>query len=459
MNFPSKFVWGAAAASYQIEGAAEEDGKGLSVWDMMSRQPGRIWSGNTGDVACDHYHRYEDDVRLMAEIGLKAYRLSISWPRILPRGINKINLEGIAFYDKLVDQLLENNVEPWITLFHWDYPYELYCKGGWLNPDSPDWFSEYTRIVVDKLSDRVSHWMTQNEPQCYIGLGHQIGNHAPGLKLGFSDVLLAAHHTLLAHGKAVKIIRTHAKSKPFIGAAPVGIVKIPCSELPDDIEAARKAMFSIKNKDCWNNTWFADPMIKGCYPDDGMELFRQEMPKIGDRDMETICQPLDFYGANIYHGQYIRARQDGTIEIPPSPEGPALTTMEWEVTPEALYWGPRFLYERYKLPIVVTENGMANTDWIHVDGKVHDPQRIDFLTRYLREYLRAIDDGVKAEGYFLWSIMDNFEWDLGYKQRFGIVYVDYPTGKRTLKDSAYWYKDVIASNGDTLLEEQQASSS
>ncbi len=453
MNFPSKFVWGAAAASYQIEGAAEEDGKGLSVWDMMSRQPGRIWSGNTGDVACDHYHRYEEDVRLMAEIGLKAYRLSISWPRVLPEGINKINPKGIAFYDKLIDQLLENNVEPWITLFHWDYPYELYCKGGWLNPDSPDWFSEYAQVVVDKFSDRVSHWMTQNEPQCYIDLGHQCGNHAPGLKLGFSDVLLAAHHSLLAHGKAVKIIRTHAKSKPIIGASPVGIVKIPCSENPDEIEAARKAMFSITNKNCWNNTWFADPMIKGCYPVDGTELFHKEMPRIGDRDMETICQPLDFYGANIYHGQFVQTKRDGSIATPPSPDGPPLTTMEWEVTPEALYWGPRFLYERYKLPIVVTENGMANTDWVHVDGKVHDPQRIDFLTRYLREYLRAIDDGVKAEGYFLWSIMDNFEWELGYKQRFGLVYIDYPTGKRTLKDSAYWYKDVIASNGNTLLKE------
>jgi len=270
MSFPNEFVWGAAAASYQIEGAAYEDGKGLSVWDMMCRQPGKIWSGNTGDVACDHYHRYEEDARLMAKIGLKAYRLSISWPRVLSDGIGRINARGLAFYDKLIDSLLENNVEPWVTLFHWDYPYALYCRGGWLNRDSADWFAEYTRGIVDKFSDRVSHWMTQNEPQCYIGLGHQSGIHAPGLKLGFSDVLLAAHHSLLAHGKAGQVIRAYARVKPNIGAAPVGIVKIPYSKTPEDIETARKSMFSITTKNCWNNTWFADPLVFGRYPQDGI---------------------------------------------------------------------------------------------------------------------------------------------------------------------------------------------
>lgn len=451
MSFPNDFIWGAAAASYQIEGAAYEDGKGLSVWDMMCKVPGRIWSGNTGDAACDHYHRYEEDARLMGEIGLKAYRLSISWPRVLPDGIGKINEKGLDFYDKLVDALLVNNVDPWVTLFHWDYPYALYCKGGWLNRDSADWFAEYASVIVDKLSDRVTRWMTQNEPQCYIGLGHLTGRHAPGLKLGFSDVLLAAHHSLLAHGKAVQAIRAHAGLKPVIGAAPCGIVRMPNSNTSDDIEAARESTFSITGKDCWNNTWFADPMVFGHYPDDGIERFREEMPEIAVGDMETICQPLDFYGVNIYSGQRVYANHNGTAEILPTPDGPPLTTMEWEVTPEVLYWGPRFLYERYKLPIVITENGMANADWVHLDGKVHDPQRIDFLTRYLREYHRAIVDGVKCEGYFLWSVMDNFEWGHGYKQRFGIVHVDYPTGKRTMKDSAYWYKDVISSNGKFIV--------
>jgi beta-glucosidase len=452
MGFPNKFAWGAAAASYQIEGAAYEDGKGLSVWDMKCREPGKIWSGNTGDVTCDHYHRYEEDARLMAQIGLKAYRLSISWPRVLPEGIGTINAKGLAFYDKLIDSLLANNVEPWITLFHWDYPYALYRKGGWLNRDSADWFAEYTRVIVDKLSDRVSRWITQNEVQCYIGLSHQEGEGAPGLKLGFSEALQAAHHSLLAHGKAVQVIRAHAKSTPKIGAAPVGVVMLPWTDTAEGIETARKCMFSVTQKRFWNNTWFADPMILGGYPEDGIKLFDKDMPEIKQGDMETICQPLDFYGANIYLGQWIRGKPDGTFETPEREDGPPLTAMEWKITPEALYWGPRFLYERYKLPIVITENGMATTDWVHLDGKVHDPQRIDFLTRYLREYHRAITEGVKAEGYFVWSIMDNFEWNEGYKRRLGIVHVDYATGKRTLKDSAYWYKDVIASNGNNLID-------
>ncbi|MCK5155525.1 MAG: beta-glucosidase [Spirochaetales bacterium] len=454
MGFPKNFVWGAVAASYQIEGGAYEDGKGLSVWDMMCRQPGKIWSDNTGEIACDHYHRYEEDTGLMAEIGLKAYRLSISWPRVLPDGTGKVNEKGLEFYDRLIDSLLRNGVDPWVTLFHWDFPYALYCKGGWLNRDSADWFAEYTQLIVERLSDRVSHWITQNEPQCFIGLGHQTGYHAPGLKLGFADVLLAAHHSLLAHGKAVQVIRAYARTNSIIGTAPMGMVKMPLDDTPEAIEAARKCMFSITASDCLNNTWFADPVIFGRYPEDGIKLFQKDMPKIIDGDMETICQPLDFYGVNIYHGKFISKTDRGDIITPPAPPGPALTTMEWELTPEALYWGPRFLYERYKLPIVITENGMGNCDWIHADGRIHDPQRIDFVTEYLTEFHRAITDGVKANGYFLWSVMDNFEWAMGYKQRFGIVYVDYTTGKRTLKDSAYWYKTVIESNGDILINRE-----
>ena len=450
MSFPKDFVWGAAAASYQVEGAAYEDGKGLSVWDMMCRQPGKIWEGNTGDVTCDHYHRYQEDARLMGEIGLKAYRLSVCWPRVLPEGVGKINQKGLEFYDRLIDALLENGVQPWVTLFHWDYPYALYLRGGWLNRDSSDWFAEYTKVIVDKLSDRVSNWMTLNEPQVFIGLGHQSGEHAPGLQLGFSEVLLAAHNSLLAHGKAVQVIRARAKTKPTVGLAPVGITTVPATDSAADIEAARRGMFSVREKNCWNNTWFADPMVLGKYPEDGIKLFESEMPAVADGDMRTICQPLDFYGVNIYQGWTVRASSDGGATLVRSPDGPPLTTMEWPVTPKALYWGPRFLFERYQLPTVITENGMANCDWIHRDGKVHDPQRIDFIARYLSQFKRAIDDGVVAKGYFLWSIMDNFEWAHGYKQRFGIIYVDYATGKRTLKDSAYWYKEVIASNGDIL---------
>ncbi len=451
MSFPKDFVWGAAAASYQVEGGADEDGRGLSVWDMLCRQPGKIWEGNTGAVACDHYHRYAEDARLMREIGLQAYRLSISWPRVLPEGVGAVHEPGLAFYDRLVDALLENGVEPWVTLFHWDYPYALYCRGGWLNRDSADWFSDYAAVVVDRLSDRVSHWMPQNEPQCYLGLGHLVGRHAPGLQMGFAEVLLATHHSLLAHGKAVQVIRARAKTRPVIGAAPVGFVKIPDTESAEDIEAARAATFSVTQKNCESNTWFSDPMILGAYPADGIELFAGDMPEIRADDMETICQPLDFYGANIYSGTRCRATDDGHCEAVLGSDGPPLTMVGWRVTPDALYWGPRFLYERYGLPIVITENGMANCDWVHLDGKVHDPQRIDFLSRYLRAYHRAIADGVDARGYFLWSIMDNFEWALGYQQRFGIIYVDYATRQRILKDSAHWYREVIASNGEILF--------
>lgn len=450
MAFPKNFVWGAAAASYQVEGAAFEDGKGLSVWDMMCKWPGKIWEGNTGDIACDHYHRYEEDVRLMAEIGLKAYRLSISWPRVLSEGTGKVNTKGLAFYDRLVDALLKHKIQPWITLFHWDYPYALYKQGGWLNRECSDWFADYTKVVVDKLSDRVSHWMTLNEPQVFINAGHYEGRHAPGLQLNLHDQLVAVHNTLLSHGKAVQVIRSRAKSKPVIGAAPVGITSFPVTDKTKDIEAAKKRMFSVAEKNTWNNTWYTDPMIFGRYPEDGLRLFTKELPSYPARDLDIIKQPLDFYGANIYHGQGVRTDRNGSIILDNGLEGPALTTMGWRVTPQALYWGPRFLYEQYKLPIVITENGMGNCDWVALDGQVHDPQRIDFLTRYLRELDRAIKDGVPVNGYFQWSVTDNFEWAHGYSQRFGLVYIDYPTGKRIPKDSAHWYHDIIKSNGKVL---------
>ena len=451
MSFPKKFVWGAAAASYQIEGSAYEDGKGLSIWDVMCKQSGKIWQGHTGEVACNFYFRFLKDIKLMSEIGLKAYRMSISWSRVLAEGTGKVNEKGLDFYDKLINTLLENGIQPWVTLFHWDYPHPLFCRGGWLNRDSSDWFAEYTKLIVDKLSDRVTHWMTQNEPQVYINSGHRTGEHAPGLKLGIKDIHRAIHNSLIAHGKAVQVIRANAKTTPKIGIAPVGITKIPATESTEDIEAAKNCMFSVKKNNFWNNTWYVDPMIFGRYPEDGIMLYEKEMTCVQDGDLEIICQPLDFYGVNIYYAEKIRSNGKRGYESVPEPPGHALTTMDWQITPDALYWGPRFLYERYKLPIVITENGMANTDFVHIDGKVHDPQRIDFLTRYLREYKHAIDDGVEAWGYFLWSIMDNFEWTQGYKQRFGLIYVDYLSQKRVLKDSAYWYKQVIATNGGNLF--------
>ena len=450
MAFPEGFVWGAAAASYQIEGAAFEDGKGPSVWDMYCRKPGMIWSGHTGDVACDHYHRYREDVALMKAIDLKAYRLSISWPRIFPEGVGAKNEAGLGFYDRLVDALLKEGIAPYVTLFHWDYPLALYHRGGWLNRDSAEWFAEYTAAVVDRLSDRVTHWMTLNEPQVFIGAGHAEGRHAPGDQLRFAEIVRASHHVLLAHGLSVAAIRARARKPCRVGFAPVGLVKYPASDRPEDIDAARRATFAVDTPTAWTNAWWMDPVFLGRYPEQGLELFGGDLPRGADADLKTIQQPLDFFGVNVYQGTPTRAGRDGAPELLAHPVGFPITAFEWGVTPQAMYWAARFFHERYAKPIVVTENGISCRDWIAVDDQVHDPDRIDFTTRYLRELERAIDDGVPVEGYFHWSIMDNFEWAHGYKHRFGLTFVDYATQRRVLKDSAHWYREVIASNGRSL---------
>lgn len=450
MSFSKAFVWGVSTASYQIEGAAHEDGRGMSVWDMFSRKPGAIFQGDTGDVACDHYHRYQEDVNLMRELGVNAYRFSIAWPRIFPHGVGKIECRGIEFYDRLVDALLEAGVQPWATLFHWDYPLDLYRKGGWLNPDSPKWFADYTQVVVDALSDRVGHWMTQNEPQCFVGLGLHTGVHAPGDKLRWDEVLLAAHHSLLAHGLSVQAIRARAKKTPIIGMAPACNVGIPDTQSDADIEAARKHTFGVTSESAWHLAWWLDPVFLGRYPQDGLELFGDAVPEYTDEDMALISQPIDFFGMNMYHGKRVRAGDDGAPVELPRPSSAPITALKWPVEPECLYWGPKFYFERYGKPIVITENGLSNEDWEMLDGKVHDPQRIDYLHRHLRELGRAADDGVQVGGYFQWSLMDNYEWAEGYKERFGLVYLDYPTQRRIPKDSFYWYKDAIAANGSNL---------
>lgn len=451
MSFSKDFVWGAATASYQVEGAAYEDGKGLSVWDMCCRKPGFVKDGDTGDVACDNYHRYREDVGIMKEIGLQAYRFSISWPRVIPEGVGKVNYKGLDFYDKLTDELLKNNITPYVTLFHWDYPYELYKRGGWLNPDSSDWFADYTSVIVDKLSDRVTHWMTLNEPQCFVLLGHLQGEHAPGLKLDKTDVLLVTHNSLLAHGKSAAVIRNRSKLACEIGYAPVGATMMPDTNSEKDVEFARTMMFSCHEQSLWANSWWMDPVFIGKYPEDGLKVYEKWLPKIGQDDLKIINQPTDFFGCNIYQGMKVRANGTSPADIfVKKPVGYAQTTMKWPVTPEALYWGPKFFYERYGKPILITENGMANSDWVSVDGKVHDPQRTDYMYRYIREFKKAVKDGVSAKGYFAWTLMDNFEWAHGYNERFGIVYVDFNTLARTIKDSAFWYKNVIASNGEII---------
>ena len=449
MTFPTDFTWGAATASYQIEGAHYADGKGPSVWDHLCRWPGKVFNGDTGDVACDHYHKVDDDVALMAELGLKAYRFSVSWPRVMPDGVGAVNDKGLAFYDRLVDGLLGRGIEPWLTLFHWDYPLALYHRGGWLNADSPKWFEEYARVIVDRLGDRVAKWITLNEPQCFLGLGHQVGEHAPGLKLGWADVLRATHHALLAHGRAVAVIRERAKTPPTVGWAPVGVIKFPANNEAQYEGSAKAAMFGVNEKSLWNNTWFSDPAILGHYPEDGLKVFGEDVPNAPASDFDIIKQPLDFYGANIYHGDPIGTPEDSSKPAD-RPAGSPRTMFGWPVEPDALYWGPKFLHERYGLPVVVTENGLSCHDWIGVDGECRDPARIDFTRRYLLRLRDAIADGAKVSGYFHWSLMDNFEWAEGYKHRFGLVHVDFQTLRRTPKASAAWYGVVIASNGGSL---------
>ena len=450
-DFPSDFTWGAATSAFQVEGASDADGRGASIWDMFTRHRGKIWEGHDARTACDHYNRFGEDVVLMRQVGLKAYRFSVSWTRVMPEGVGKVNDRGLAFYDRLTDALLEAGIEPWVTLFHWDFPYALFLRGGWLNPESPKWFSEYTQAVVDRLSDRVAHWITLNEPQCFVGLGYATGEHAPGLKLDFPEVLLAGHHALLAHGRAVAVIRERAKKIPIVGWSPAASVYTPATESIEDVKAARRATGAIYPEGLWNNRWWGDPVVFGSYPEEGLRAYGAAAPKVGKGDMKIIRQPIDFYGCNIFHGVPVRQGENGEPVAAPLPAGSPQSLYLWHQMPAALYWGPKFLSELYKLPVVVTENGVSTADQVAHDGRAHDPNRIDFMLGYLLQLRRALRDGVDVRGYFAWSWMDNFEWQDGYKHRFGLVHVDYATQKRTLKDSAYWYQEVIATNGESLI--------
>lgn len=448
MGFCKDFMWGTATAAYQIEGAWNEDGRGPSVWDICGRDRNVVMFNETGDVTCDHYHRFKEDVALMKELGMKCYRFSISWSRILPEGTGAINEKGLQFYSDLVDELKANGIEPLVSLFHWDYPYALYQKGGWLNPESSEWFLEYTKVVVDALSDRVSCWITMNEPQCFIGCGHAIGSHAPFVKLGTKDLITMSHNVLLSHGKAVRYIREHAKTKAEISFAPIAPVYIPKNDSKEAIEEARAKTFHMSpERFTFSLTWWSDPVILGKYPEEAYELFGEDMPVYSEEEMKLISQPLDFYGMNVYYSE-----ADYVTEGYPENmwQGRGRTGMGWVVSPEVMYWSPKFIYERYGLPVMITENGMAGMDWIHMDGKVHDPYRIDFLHRYLLEFRRAADEGIPLKGYMHWSLMDNFEWALGYNMRFGLIYVDYQSQQRIIKDSGYWFRDVVQTNGENL---------
>ena len=439
-----KFYWGVATAAYQIEGGYREDGKGDSIWDTFSHQAGKTVNGDTGDVACDHYHRYKEDVALMGELGVNSYRFSIAWTRILPEGTGKVNEAGLRFYENLVDALLEKGIEPFVTLFHWDLPQALFERGGWLNPDSPKWFAEYTRAVAERLGGKVKNFFTINEPQCILG-GMNGTEQAPGMVYTLKDRLTAAHNLMKAHGESVRLLRDTVENVK-IGYAPCAWVMCPKDDTPEEIEKARRAYFSMwKNDPTSGVALFSDPVMLGDYPKEYYDWYKDILPKITKEDLKLISQPIDYYAQNIYSGTLIDLAPDGSVIWKGYPGRP-LTHMNWDIVPEALYWGPKFLYERYKKPIMITENGMASHDAVCLDGKIHDSYRIDYVRRYLGELARARKDGVDIRGYFYWSLMDNYEWYWGYTRRFGLIYVDYPTQRRIPKDSFYDYAEIIRKN-------------
>ncbi len=458
--FKKNFVWGAATAAYQIEGAWNEDGKGPSVWDQMAHWPDKIYQGHNGDIACDHYHRLNEDLDLMQQLNLAAYRFSFSWTRILPDGTGAVNEKGLDFYDRLIDGLLERGIQPWGTLFHWCYPLALHHRGGWCSPESPDWFAAYTEVLAKRFGDRIQNWMTLNEPQMFIGLGYHTGEHAPGIKLPKENIARIIHHVLLSHGRAAQALRANCTETPTIGWAPAVGVNAVFPEFENDadvVEAARAAQFafnpSADNIANCSSVW-CDPVFLGEYPQPFIDAFGHALPNGWENDLPTIGTAIDFCGQNIYAAEGYWGRDaDGAVRYTPADElgeGFPRTLFGWALTPEALYWGPKLFSERYSIPIAITENGMSGHDWVALDGSVHDAHRIDLVTRYLRELKRAAADGVDVRGYFHWSFMDNFEWAEGYKHRFGLIHIDFKTHKRVPKDSALWYRTVIESNGQTL---------
>jgi beta-glucosidase len=434
-SFPQDFVWGAATASYQIEGAAREAGRGESVWDRFCATSGKVRNGDSGEVACDFYHRYREDVALMRDLGIGAFRFSIAWPRVLPTGRGPVNEAGLDFYDRLVDELLANEIEPFVTLFHWDTPQALEDEGGWPARATAEAFVEYAETVSGRLGDRVHHWITHNEPWVHAWIGYAWGEHAPG-RTSEIDAVAAAHHLLLSHGWAVDAIRRNAPD------AQVGITlnlshAYPASDTPEDEAAAWQV-------DGQGNRWFLDPIFRGAYPADLLERNEIVEPFVRDGDLEAISAPLDFLGVNNYFRFVVSAGTDGPRMQRDS--GAQHTDMGWEVYPDGLNRLLVRVARDYAPPAVyVTENGAAFGDVRVHDGRVHDPERTAYLESYIAAVSDAIADGAPVKGYFVWSLLDNFEWAHGYSKRFGIVYVDYPTLDRVPKDSFYWYRDFIKS--------------
>jgi len=448
-EFPHGFLWGAATSAYQIEGSTTADGRTESVWDRFCRVPGNVQDGSSGELACDHYRQFREDVGLMRDLGLGAYRFSISWNRVLPHGRGAINPKGLEFYDRLVDALLEAGIKPFATLFHWDLPQALQEQGGWVTRNSVDAFADYARAVGQRLGDRVRHWITHNEPWCVTFLGNQQGRHAPGVR-DWHDALTTSHHLLLSHGAAVRALRS-IDSALQIGIALNLVPAIPASPSEADREATR--LF-----DGQFNRWFLDPLHGRGYPVDILRDYETDgrLPPhwhalVRDDDLTTIAAATDFLGINYYRREIVRSKTlSEELNSPPTVHPPPhdqLTTMGWEIHPGGMYdilervhvdYAPQCLY--------VTENGASFDDLPDPAGVVRDDDRIAFLREHLRAVRRAIAAGIPLRGYFLWSLMDNFEWERGYGPRFGIVRVDYATQRRTLKQSAHWYREVIRAN-------------
>jgi beta-glucosidase len=451
LRFPAGFWWGAATAAYQVEGAVTEDGRTPSIWDTFSAIPGKVEAGDTGERAAEHYRRYRDDVRLMADMGLSAYRFSISWPRVQPHGRAGVNPRGLDFYDRLVDELLAAGIRPAATLYHWDLPQALEDTGGWGRRDIANRFADYTATVAGRLGDRVQLWNTLNEPWCSAFLGYGCGAHAPG-RADYRDALVATHHLLLAHGRAVEVLRATCPYAQIGLAVNAGAVR-PVTDHPADVDAARRI-------DGLLNRLFLDPLLRGRYPVDVQAdtAAWTDWSFVHDDDLAIISEPVDALGINYYQPDLVGAAPadrpgpatpyptNGRVAFHPKP-GP-VTDMGWAIDPGGLREVlVRITTDYGQIPIFITENGAAFPDRVAADGAVHDADRIDFLHRHFVAAHEALSDGVDLRGYFVWSLLDNFEWVHGYSKRFGLVHVDHDTRARTLKDSAHWYRGVIAAGG------------
>ena len=450
--FPPDFRWGVATASYQIEGATRIDGCGPSVWDELSHRPGGVRTGENADVACDHYHRYEEDVNLMASLGIKHYRFSISWPRVIPGGVGAVNGKGLDFYQRLVDCLLDHGITPHVTLFHWDGPQALQeAYGGWRSRQMAHDFADYSTVMVKALGDRVTNWMTMNEIPCFTTMAYDVGKRgefAPGqIVPTMKDVWQTVHHACVGHGLGVQAIRAASAGPCTVSLVDNFASTVPLTESPEDVKAAQEA---FRNE--WLNGAILFPVLTGKHSD----LWRQEreaageMPDIEEGDMELMSQPVDAMGMNIYSGTYVRAADNelGYERLPCSDFYPRLHMPWLNLMPDALYWAFRNVKEvcGFEKDMFVSENGCANQDTITPEGEVIDSERILYLRSYLRQVHRAVEEGMPVNGYFQWSFMDNFEWTWGYSRRFGLIYTNYNTLERIPKESARWYAECIRQN-------------